>query len=978
MKKQSVILLFSLIFVVLLLVNFVDAAVWPHYVGSDGKSLTGAGWMISEYGRYMWWKNAGCNPILDYDVNPGRYEVVGCDGDDSCCRCAEGYARFGGLQGVTLNDANAKCEPVKFDEDKDGYYVPHEGWIKPIEYMGNNWEPIYNVPEPYDCDDGNPHRDTFCPECGDGNIEEGVEECDDGNTLSGDGCSSICEFESEFCVASLNVDITFFANYTSPTPLHESDMSDYIFVGNDTNPFGQGMVEIPLIVNGSLQLDSSLDNKYSLVPGLSVFRDFDEGGSFVYISAAGFNDNESKEYVKADFEFEGTKTLSIFNGLSPSGQRSFEQVGDGLCSINEEEPSIINKGGDEYTFPIGGTTGSICSTTTDGADRVKVYYDSSCVVFIEGCVDGDDDGYDNCDEGDPGDDGNPGDCDDGDSGINPGENEVCDEGGEDEDCDGNVNEGCDFLSNASWMNMEDIRISEADLNDRVKLSVLGSMLEGLEINYTIYQNIDFWFDWKVAVAQSPDQGFTTWLAGKDEGGDLEDGVYYFIAEIEGLGELRSNYLTILPDSEDNSPPIASILSPVLDENGAMDVYYIGEDIFFNQNSSDEDDFIDFIWNLDDGKIREGDTRNFGNYSFVDSYSVRGQKSIRLDVVDERGLSDYDESAAVIIDPDEDSTYLVALITVPKWGTNITGSEVYFDASGSFAFHTKNCDGNGCDFECAAGGCKNRTGNGIIIEDPNNKRGDYSDFNFSWVFDNGEAFKEGPGEDFMDFNMVFANDGEHEAELTISFNPTESVSTRFNINTFGWDERDPPEWCYENDLGVCGQYNESECGFDRCNVARGGCGETIAELEEFCGDLISSFTSVLNPVDCGCVWVDNEGEGSCMHQKNISSTFFSLLPSELSCIQSDDKGECIDGEMDVTSYRDNYTWIEVGVVNETLLEKCADKLCPEMVNGTVFCGRPIMKLPGFNIYNIVLVVLILVIVYYFILRKKTRKKGRKKR
>jgi cysteine-rich repeat protein len=50
------------------------------------------------------------------------------------------------------------------------------------------------------CDDGtnaggyggcNPDC-TLGPRCGDGKVESGVETCDDGNTVSGDGCSAKC------------------------------------------------------------------------------------------------------------------------------------------------------------------------------------------------------------------------------------------------------------------------------------------------------------------------------------------------------------------------------------------------------------------------------------------------------------------------------------------------------------------------------------------------------------------------------------------------------------------------------------------------------------------------------------------------------------------------------------------------------------------------------------------------------------------
>ena len=41
--------------------------------------------------------------------------------------------------------------------------------------------------------------------CGNGNLE-GIEQCDDGNTLSGDGCSSTCQAEAAFmCTGSPSV-----------------------------------------------------------------------------------------------------------------------------------------------------------------------------------------------------------------------------------------------------------------------------------------------------------------------------------------------------------------------------------------------------------------------------------------------------------------------------------------------------------------------------------------------------------------------------------------------------------------------------------------------------------------------------------------------------------------------------------------------------------------------------------------------------
>ncbi len=58
------------------------------------------------------------------------------------------------------------------------------------------------------------------------------------------------------------------------------------------------------------------------------------------------------------------------------------------------------------------------------------------------CVDSDGDGFDDCYVGDEGDDGNVFDCDDSEILVNPGENEICDDG-LDNDCDGEVDENCD-------------------------------------------------------------------------------------------------------------------------------------------------------------------------------------------------------------------------------------------------------------------------------------------------------------------------------------------------------------------------------------------------------------------------------------------------------------------------------------------------------------------------------------------------------
>jgi hypothetical protein len=204
------------------------------------------------------------------------------------------------------------------------------------------------------------------------------------------------------CESFLNVDITFFGNYTSPTALHEADMSDNVFVGNDTSPFGQTTVKIPLGANGIQKTDVVSGFGYSVVPGLHILRDEDENGTFVYVSAAGFNDNFSREAIKANFEFENATIVSTYNGLFPLGVRPYERQGDGMCSVNETDILNSMPGRDEYLFDIGGTTGNICSTTSSGEDRVKIYYYDMCLSCSSDsdCPEGQWEGADTCSSGD--------------------------------------------------------------------------------------------------------------------------------------------------------------------------------------------------------------------------------------------------------------------------------------------------------------------------------------------------------------------------------------------------------------------------------------------------------------------------------------------------------------------------------------------------------------------------------------------------
>jgi cysteine-rich repeat protein len=66
------------------------------------------------------------------------------------------------------------------------------------------------------CDDGNLESGDGCSEtclietiltCGDGSVNQEWEQCDDGNTLDGDGCSETCQLEIDDDIVDYILDL---------------------------------------------------------------------------------------------------------------------------------------------------------------------------------------------------------------------------------------------------------------------------------------------------------------------------------------------------------------------------------------------------------------------------------------------------------------------------------------------------------------------------------------------------------------------------------------------------------------------------------------------------------------------------------------------------------------------------------------------------------------------------------------------------
>lgn len=109
--------------------------------------------------------------------------------------CGSGSDPIPPLCGNSALDGSEQCD--------DGNNISGDGCSASCKIEGNNGQAvcgngILEIEE--DCDLGDQNSDqssctSHCKAavCGDGMVQQGVEECDDGNTLSGDGCDAACK-----------------------------------------------------------------------------------------------------------------------------------------------------------------------------------------------------------------------------------------------------------------------------------------------------------------------------------------------------------------------------------------------------------------------------------------------------------------------------------------------------------------------------------------------------------------------------------------------------------------------------------------------------------------------------------------------------------------------------------------------------------------------------------------------------------------
>ncbi len=169
--------------------------------------------------------------------------------------------------------------------------------------------------------------------------------------------------------AYVTINITYFSNYnplnltTDLTP----DVTNRIFVGNNSEPSGTGSLTLPLTSSQSVIIDVPGSDD---VPGLYVQRGHDpQSGNYVEFSSYAFNYQESWESIKFDALLTNAIIVKIENDLVGP----YDGVGNLICGIDETDPSK-NTGDDEFSFHVNATNASFCSMVNIHFDRARIYY----------------------------------------------------------------------------------------------------------------------------------------------------------------------------------------------------------------------------------------------------------------------------------------------------------------------------------------------------------------------------------------------------------------------------------------------------------------------------------------------------------------------------------------------------------------------------------------------------------------------------
>ena len=281
---------------------------------------------------------------------------------------------------------------------------------------------------------------------------------------------------------------------------------------------------------------------------------------------------------------------------------------------------------------------------------------------------------------------------------------------------------CRIIGDYYWTNTADDVIIESSVWQSVKLVAETGLGAGVEVSFDIKES-----DWilgsdniRTGLSTTTDDNGVAkyaWTITQDDmdaaGFGVGNAECYFTAGFDGRTE-DSSILSVSPEGE-YAGPSAEIISP---KNG--EIYFVDDSIEFLGTSSGVEP-LSLEWSIDDTLADSG----LG--SFTHSYTTHGFKEISFKVTDEFGSFAEDRILILVV---EDGVYTYPFIKTPEHGAEIIGIRlVNCNGEGSFAISA-----SGGSVECLGGDCPDKTSEtGVIIADPNIKRGDYNALSFDWGF-----------------------------------------------------------------------------------------------------------------------------------------------------------------------------------------------------------------------------------------------------
>jgi hypothetical protein len=423
-----------------------------------------------------------------------------------------------------------------------------------------------------------------------------------------------------------------------------------------------------------------------------------------------------------------------------------------------------------------------------------------------------------------------------------------------------------IITDASFYDLKYIpdKISNVNINDRVKLMARGNNFEGKRFNFKLYNlggtPIYHWDN-------VPDNNVTYRFN--------VDGTYYFTIEpVSAIGTIYNSQNTpagnihgklIVTGPEVNSPPVA-----IIDEPVSGSVFNKGYSVPFEQSSYDIDDFFDYTWKFGDGNTKSGKSDTYVEYNTHYTYTSTGQKIINLSVKDERGLSDFDLSSVLIIDVlNEDGKYVFSEINQPSLNEEIF-SPYLFEGRNSFAIEVIRTPS--LIVKCLGGNCPDKyidpSGNQQDILDPDLIKGSFSTLLYKWTFSDGTTYIVDGN---YNLNKKFTDLGWKNAILNISL---KADSTKSSVSST-----------------IFKIVSLEGCSLTKDNWIEGGVTFPTKNKNNKClGDDGSVSSDDCCPTKYNCV-DDNPGNGVDEYYCKLDNTFWCENNNIHSCSDYTDETEC---------------------------------------------------------------------------------------